>query len=186
MPSKPASKPAEQDAITLFRFKITIQYTSPPIWRRIVIPDCTLAKLHSYIQAAFDWENAHLHAFTIDGKQYGPSDHEMDGIDESTITLGKLLPKSKNSAKWLYEYDFGDDWRHQIVFEGHPKPDPKLTYPICLDGKQAGPLEDIGGPEGYADYVRELAAGEADEDDEDFDPAAFDADEVTKKLRKIR
>lgn len=184
MPSKSSSEPTPPDANTLFRFKITVQNISPPIWRRIVIPDCTLAKLHDTIQVAFGWENSHLHAFTIDGKQYGAVGQEMDVIDESAVTLSQLLPKTKNTAKWLYEYDFGDDWRHQIVFEGHPKPDPKLTYPVCLAGKQAGPLEDIGGVMGYADFVRDLAAGRAEEN-EGFDPDAFDADEVTQKLREI-
>ena len=69
--------------------------------------------------------------------------------------------------------------------KGIRNPTRNSSTPSVSTGKQAGPLEDVGGPAGYADYVRDLAAGRAEEDEE-FDPNAFDADEVTKKLRKVR
>jgi len=54
----------------LYQFKITLLDIEPAIWRRIQVPDCTLTDLHEYIQAAFGWENYHLHQFEIDGVTY--------------------------------------------------------------------------------------------------------------------
>lgn len=36
----------------LFQFKITLLDIKPAIWRRIQVPDCTLADPHDYIQSA--------------------------------------------------------------------------------------------------------------------------------------
>ena len=46
-------RPTKSDL--LYQFKITLLDIKPAIWRRIQVPDCTLADLHEYIQAAFGW-----------------------------------------------------------------------------------------------------------------------------------
>lgn len=51
--------------------------------------------------------------------------------------------------KFLYTYDFGDDWEHEILVEKVLPVVPDTRYPICLTGKRACPLEDCGGPWGY-------------------------------------
>ena len=45
--------------------------SSPPIWRRIQVEDCTLDKLHEHIQTAMGWTNSHLHHFRIGEQLYG-------------------------------------------------------------------------------------------------------------------
>lgn len=60
-PKQAAKKATITDKSNLFRFKITLLEIKPPIWRRIQIPDCTLAVLHEVIQAAMGWENCHMH-----------------------------------------------------------------------------------------------------------------------------
>ena len=127
-----ARRPAKTDL--LFQFKITLLDIKPAIWRRIQVPDCTLVDLHEYIQAAFGWENYHLHQFEIDGVRYSQpapdgDDFDMDFEDETDVLLSKLLPKSSRKARWIYEYDFGDGWRHEVLFEGFPPADPKAKYP---------------------------------------------------------
>ena len=74
----------------LFQFKITLLDIKPAIWRRIQVPDCTLADLHEYIQAAFGWGNYHLHQFEIDGVRYSQpapdgDDFDMDFEDETEV-----------------------------------------------------------------------------------------------------
>ncbi|MDB5343060.1 MAG: Plasmid pRiA4b ORF-3-like protein [Schlesneria sp.] len=135
----------------VYQFKITILEIKPAIWRRIQILDCTLGDLHRYIQAAFGWENYHMHEFKIDGVSYTQplSDAGMFGMeseDETEAYLSKLIPKSNRKPLWDYIYDFGDDWGHQIQFEGFLPVDPKVKYPSCVDGKRACPPEDCGGP----------------------------------------
>jgi hypothetical protein len=189
-------RPAQSSDL-LFQFKVTLLDIKPAIWRRIQVPDCTLDVLHLYIQAAFGWWNYHLHQFEIDGVRYGPP--EPDGMDfglemedESEVVLSALLPKSKRKARWIYEYDFGDGWRHEVLFKGFPPAEPKMKYPLCLEGARACPPEDCGGPWGYADYLAALADPEHEQHDEllewrgPFDPEAFDAKKATREMKKVR
>ena len=180
----------------LFKFKITRLDIKPAIWRRIQVPDCTLDVLHLYIQAAFGWWNYHLHQFEIDGVRYGPP--EPDGMDfgletedEGEAVLSALLPKTKRKARWIYEYDIGDGWRHEVLYEGFPPMEAKQKYPLCLEGARACPPEDCGGPWGYVDYLTAIADPEHEQHGEmlewrgPFDPETFDAKQATKEIRKV-
>ena len=180
----------------LYQFKITLLDIKPAIWRRIQVPDCSLDVLHLYIQATFGWWNYHLHQFEIDGVRYGPP--EPDGMDfgletedEGEAVLSAMLPKTKRKARWIYEYDFGDGWRHEVLFEGFPPAEPKVKYPLCLEGARACPPEDCGGPWGYADYLAAIADPEHEQHGEmlewrgPFDPETFDAKQATKEIRKV-
>ena len=53
------------------------------------------------------------------------------------------------NERFLYEYDFGDLWQHQIRFEGIQPIREKKIYPVCVGGACASPPEDCGGPEAY-------------------------------------
>jgi hypothetical protein len=191
-------KSAPKKGDLIYQFKLTLLDIKPSIWRRIQVPDCTLGDLHEYIQSAFGWWNYHLHQFQIDGERYEPPpapddfDFDLDIRDETQVVLGKLIPKSGRKPRWVYEYDFGDGWRHEIQFEGFVPNDPKAKYPVCVEGERACPPEDCGGPWGYADYV--AAIGDpSDERHEEmlawrgpFDPEVFDAKKATREMKKVR
>ena len=181
----------------VYQFKITLLDIKPAIWRRIQVPDCTLTDLHECIQAAFGWWNYHLHQFEIDGVRYSQpapdgDDFDMDFEDETQVVLSNLLPKSAKRTRWIYEYDFGDDWRHEVLFEGFPPLDPKVTYPLCLEGERACPPEDCGGSWGYVDYLAAIADPNHEQHEEmlewrgTFDPEAFDPRKATMKMRKVK
>ena len=190
-------KTAPKTGNLIYQFKVTLLDIKPAIWRRVQVPDCTLADLHEYIQAAFGWWNYHLHQFDIDGERYGPAapddmDFGLEMIDEADVTLGKLIPKSGRKSRWVYEYDFGDGWRHEVLFEGFPPSNPKAKYPQCVEGARACPPEDCGGPWGYADYLAAIADPENEQHEEmlewrgPFDPEAFDAKQATREMRKAK
>lgn len=179
----------------LFQFKIMLLEISPSIWRRIQVSDCTLLEMHDHIQAAFGWCDYHMHQFEIDGRHYGPSalddlDFGLDMLDESDVLLSQLLPRSGKRARWMYEYDFGDGWRHEIVFEGYPPTDKKMKYPLCVEGERACPPEDVGGPWGYADYLEAIADPDHERHEEFMewrgpcDPDEFDAKKATREMRE--
>jgi hypothetical protein len=50
---------------------------------------------------------------------------------------------------FLYEYDFGDSWRHVITVEQIQPGTQERLSPRCLEGAQACPAEDCGGVSGY-------------------------------------
>lgn len=55
--------------------------------------------------------------------------------------------------KFTYKYNFNDDWKLQIMIEKILKSDAKKTYPFCISGSRAGPLEDCGGAESYMEQA---------------------------------
>src|SRR4051794_5141753 len=88
-------KPADTDVLSL---KVTLRDIRPPIWRRILVPrDMTLADLHRAIQAVMGWEDAHLHAFNVGGRQYSARGMLPDATNEARVTLNSLA-KSGTTA----------------------------------------------------------------------------------------
>ena len=57
------------------------------------------------------------------------------------------------NERFLYEYDFGDLWQHQIRFEGIQPIREKKIYPVCVGGACASSPEDCGGPEAYMEKM---------------------------------
>ncbi|HET7786367.1 MAG TPA: plasmid pRiA4b ORF-3 family protein [Myxococcales bacterium] len=139
--------------------KVTLREVRPPIWRRVrVAGDLTLRELHHVLQIALGWTDSHLHEFEIGEKRYGMPDPEEDfgepPLDEQEYELQNLLRKGN---RFEYHYDFGDDWRHQIVVEREETPEQSAPKAECLAGARGVPPEDCGGPSGYADLLEALA-----------------------------
>lgn len=187
------SKPNE----AVYQFKITLLGTAPPIWRRIQVQDCTLDKLHEHIQTAMGWTNSHLHQFEITGKRYGDPELLDDGfedfqcVDSTKTNLSQILPRTGKRFGFKYEYDFGDGWEHEVVFEGHPTVDTKAKFPLCLEGERACPPEDCGGVWGYEDFLEAIRNPKHEEHESmkewiggRFDAEAFDPKKATKKMKE--
>lgn len=63
--------------------------------------------------------------------------------------------------KFLYEYNFGDNWQHQIRLEAIPPPDPNQFYPVCIAGKRSVPPEDCGGVWRFMEMCQHYSVGYA-------------------------
>jgi Plasmid pRiA4b ORF-3-like protein len=175
----------------VYQLKIILAHVQRPIWRRLEVPDCTLAELHEMIQACMPWQNYHLWSFEAGGKQYGPEvDRELGWQDASTVRLGQLV--GAGLKKLLYTYDYGDDWQHQVQVEKTLPGEPKVRYPRCTAGARACPPEDCGGVWGYEDLLAIIANPKHKEHEErlewlggPIDPEAFDLDAVNRELRRL-
>ncbi len=180
----------------VYQLKVTLDDVSPPIWRRLLVSeDTNLLTLHEIIQKAMDWGNYHLHMFTIARQIYGdPEDDEYGELgskDETRYRLNQLGLGEK--ARFQYEYDFGDGWQHTVLVEKILPAEKGMHYPVCLKGKRACPPEDVGGVWGYENFLEAIANPKHKEHHQyiewiggDFDPEAFDLDEVNKRLRHIK
>ena len=131
----------------LYQFRIALREISPAIWRRVLIrSDSTIADLHYTIQLTVGWSDAHLNRFVIHGKEYGV--HHIGGLsfsdDPAQVRLADF--RFRIRERFLYEYDFGDGWQHDVRLEGKLPCDPRRTYPMCIGGRRACPPEDCGGP----------------------------------------
>ena len=176
-----------------YQLKITLMGTNPPVWRRIQVPATTdLEEFHEILQDTMGWQDCHLHAFHIDGVEYGEPDPflESDMEDEGDVRLHQVINSS--GQKFFYEYDFGDSWEHEILVEKIIERKPGQNYPICLKGKGACPPEDCGGIPGYQELLRIIKDPKHPEYeemmewlDEPFDPNAFSLEEINEHLRKF-
>ena len=156
----------------------------------------SLHRLHLILQAVMGWTNSHLYRFEIGGTQFGEPDPENDfyGLkmkNSQRTKLDKAVPDE--SVRFIYEYDFGDSWEHEVLVERILPAVPGVSHPVCLAGKRACPPEDCGGIGGYA-YLLEVIEDPAYEEHNEmmewlggeFDPEAFDMQYVNDVLKGMR
>lgn len=177
----------------IYQIKVTLRHSKPPIWRRLLVSgDATLFDLHKIVQIAMGWTNSHLHQFLIDGEYYSiPSEEDWEPvIDERKYRLAEIAPSEQR--KFIYEYDFGDGWEHEIVIEKILPVDPKVKYPFCLKGKRACPPEDVGGVWGFDEFLEAMQDPKHAEHESyiewwggPYAPEALDLDEINQRLQDI-
>ncbi len=101
----------------IYELKATLRHIKPPIWRRLQIrADATLEELHYALQDAFGWTNSHLHRFLVGKRSYGMILDELDEDLEDDRGV-RLREVTRVKSKLVYQYDFGDDWEHDLVIE---------------------------------------------------------------------
>lgn len=153
-----------------YQLKITIKGSKPPIWRRVVVPEqFTFCQLHQVIQGAFGWCDYHLHEFEF--KKLGLLIRDpwvedelvkscgCDVLEEGT-QIGTLITEN---PRFIYTYDFGDTWEHQILME--KEVEYEYNYPQVLKYKGDNIPEDCGGIGGYYDLLDKLDDPEAEDHD---------------------
>jgi len=131
----------------VYQLHVWIRQISPMIWRRVLVrSDSTIEDLHYTLQIAFEWSDDHLNRFHIHGKDYGVY-HVGGMIFQENPTEVLLCDfKFRKNECFLYEYDFGDGWRHEVRVEKCLVLEEKRIYPFCINGKRRSPPEDCGGP----------------------------------------
>jgi Plasmid pRiA4b ORF-3-like protein len=170
-----------------FELWVRLRDIEPEIWRRLSVPaELPLGVLHEIIQLAFGWQNSHLHDFHVGNIRFGMADveDEIFTVDEFAAPLGAV---ANVGTSFLYRYDFGDDWEHDVTVEGVSAGTDEGF--ACTGGARACPPEDCGGPPGYANLLEILADPSHPEQRETkkwagrrFDPEKFDVTAVNRKL----
>ena len=141
----------------IYQLHIELEGSSPLVWRRIQVPaNYTLYQLHMALQGAFGWENSHLFEFierqSPRATRYGvPSaeDPDEDVVDARKMKVNEYFRVTGQECHYIY--DFGDYWKHKVIFE---KSEAKEAgAPFCIGGAGACPPEDVGGIHGYYEMV---------------------------------
>ena len=143
---------------SVFQLKAVISGISPMIWRRFLLAgETTVAQLHYILQIAFGWTDYYLHRFVIHAKPYGIRriGSEWFSDDANTVTLLDLGLRVRE--RFLYEYNFFDHWQVQLRVEKIIEPESEQSYPICIDGKRNGPIEDCGGAWAFQELRQEFS-----------------------------
>ena len=181
-------------ARNIFQLKVSLRDIEPPIWRRIQLAEDTkLPRLHGILQLLFNWEDYHLHDFIAGRRVYSVPDPD-DAFNERTVSDERLVPLNRILKRvgetFSYNYDFGDDWQHDILLEAILLPEPEAFYPRCIAGERNGPPEDVGGPAGYAGYLEALADPDHEEHENwltwrgRFDAEDFSLDRINASLKR--
>jgi Plasmid pRiA4b ORF-3-like protein len=117
------------------------------IWRRLLVgSDSTIADLHYTLQIALGWSDSHLHRFRIYARDFGVYRSGGPMFDEVAHKVLLASFRFRPGERFLYEYDFGDGWQHDLRLEQILPVDPERIYPFCIGGKRSVPPEDCGGP----------------------------------------
>ncbi len=131
----------EPDIPPVYQLRVVLREISPLIWRRLLVPgDTSFASLHDILQIGFGWDDEHLHRFVVHGVAYA-------GGDLAAVRLGDL--GLRQTERFVYDYDLGVLWRHDIRVEQLIAAQPAQRYPRCIGGRRAGPPEECGGPWAY-------------------------------------
>ena len=182
--------------VPLYQLKITLQWSDPAIWRQVVVrADLRLDRLHQVIQQVMPWTNSHLHQFIVGRTYYGVPDLEagldFETLDERRHTVAELAPAAKK--KFIYEYDFGDGWAHEVKLEKILPPDAGFKQPVCVAGANACPPDDCGGMGGYYNMLAILAKPKHPEYRQwhdwlggKWDAKCFDLEETNRRLKRLK
>jgi hypothetical protein len=176
----------------LYELHIELENIKPPIWRRVLVPgSIKLPKLHDLLQLVMGWTDSHLHSFEFDKKVFSVADADLDALDmldEKKYTLESALGDALR--EFVYEYDFGDGWRHRVKVKHIAQPNTEWFYPLCIAGARAAPPDDVGGVMGYLDFLNAIKDPKHGEHDSmltwiggAFDPEGFDLNAINRTLR---
>jgi hypothetical protein len=143
------------------------------------------------IQEVMGWENYHLHLFRFGEKEYGVPDPEYPS--EMRNERGRRLREFLRNEGMVfgYEYDFGNRWQHELVFE-RIMTGSGVTDAMCLEGERSCPPEDVGGPSGYMDYLEAFRDSSHPDHREmvewrgpSFNPELFDLERINRRLSHL-
>jgi len=184
-------------AQAVYELKVTLGGIDPPIWRRFRVPcQITLADLHLVLQAVMGWENDHLYEFEVGARRIGePSRDDDDGTEDAgRIQLRDVA--ARRGARLTYLYDFGDNWRHQLIVDKTACSDAEPGKAVCIAGERACPPEDCGGIRGYAELLDALDDSAKPDSEErvewlegvhgGFDPEQFELDAINVWLDDVK
>ena len=134
----------------IYQFHALLDGVSPLIWRRLLIhSDQTIADLHYALQIAFEWSDSHLNSFRIHGKDFGVYHIGGPVFDEVAGRVRLAGFHFRLGERFIYEYDFGDNWKHQIRLEQILPGAKQTVLPLCIGGSRCAPPEDCGGIQAF-------------------------------------
>lgn len=143
----------------------------PLIWRRFLVADSMkLSNLTYALMGLYRMEGEHLFNFFSpeNKKYYGLKEEEFADsaeINAKATPLRKIM--TATGLQIIFNYDFGDSWEISVSIEEitesefHPQ-----KYPILVNGKGYGIIEDCGGTPGLEDIAKAFKKKKGEEYEE--------------------
>ena len=123
----------------LYVFKVAL---GKKIWRRIAAPGkASLEQFSSSILNAFEFDFDHLYRFTYKNRHGVAAHVNHPAMDEAPfadeVEIGDLGLKPGKAMTYLY--DFGDNWRFEVVLERIEPVNPKIRAPKVMESHGEAP-----------------------------------------------
>ncbi len=172
---------------TAYQLRISLRDVVPEVWRRIQVPsDFTIDATIWALLAGMGWQIYHLYDLQLGQVTYGMPDPDFNSsiADAREVVLGNALT---SGDELVLNYDYGDGWTHDVLVESMAIGGPREKA-RCVEGAQACPPEDCGGPPGYEHLLEVLSDPDNPEHEglaewaDGFDAAAFDVKTATKAM----
>ena len=196
-PPKPEPPPVKKEppkaaqprvAIRAYQLKITLRGMKPAVWRRCFVPeDMTFQELANILIRVMGWSGSHLSAFempksglNIMANPWSDDEEQFGDHNGKTVKLADYLP---DEQKFIFVYDMGDNWEHEVVVEKVREDYPSLQ-PVVLQYEGDCPPDDSGGVWGYMDLLKS-----GDEDAKAWLASCsvpYDMNEVNAKLKEFQ
>jgi hypothetical protein len=143
------------DAPSVLQLRIGLRGVSPPVWRRVLIPEqVTIAQLHRVMQLAMGWNDEHLHRFIIRGWRYGGHRDGALQFFDSPDTLSLAAFGLHEHERFACVYDFNSWWLHDVRVERRTCDCPKPSRERVSFAQDAARLaRRRGGPLPFTHYL---------------------------------
>ena len=136
--------------MAIFCVRVDLDDARPSIWRRLDLrSEVTLDVLHQVLQAAFSWDDYHLHRFSLGGRPFdrvsqvflcpydadNPEFEDGDGPEASQVRLDQTLHDLGDKLHYLYDY--GDNWELTLHLEQVMTALDGYPTAVLVDGRRA-------------------------------------------------
>lgn len=142
-PQDKTQQPMEATSVEVYVFKVSLK-ESPEVWRKIEVKGSqTLHRLHEAIFQAYERYDEHLYAFFLSNKpwdsssEYGIPDPESSAKNAKRARIDSLGLQVRK--RFLYLFDFGDEWWHSIELLGIKEEEPRGRYPRIVGSQGEAP-----------------------------------------------
>jgi tetratricopeptide (TPR) repeat protein len=142
------------DTHFIHRFKVSLR-DRPDIWRIIEIKENQmLSSLHKAIFKAFDRFEEHQYSFFLSNKPYDrKNEYISPGLDTGGTSKFATRIRIDSLAlhggrKFLYLFDYGDEWWHEVELIGVTEKVTRGSYPRVVKKQGKSPSQYSRGTEG--------------------------------------
>ena len=95
--------------VEVYVVKVTLLGTSPPVWRRILVPrEITLRNLHRTLQTVMGWTDSHLHQFVC----------QRQRLSDPRSRVGSKVADENQNQAWGIDRDGGGEVIVRVRFRG--------------------------------------------------------------------
>ena len=102
----------DTDRVLKYTVRMALRGIKPPIWRKVIVPsNISLRLFGDLILELMGWMGEHLNQFRKGDACFAPF-YQREG--EMPPLFGRIRNLCEKGDTMIWEYDFGDNWEHDV------------------------------------------------------------------------